>query len=51
MIISQSLSLQIAYFKLPRFVVFVDDFPCTASGKVQREKLKEMSAQLMAIKH
>jgi len=33
---------KIAKFKIPRHVQFVDSFPMTASGKVQRYKLKEM---------
>lgn len=33
---------RIAKFKIPRHVRFVDSFPMTASGKVQRFKLREM---------
>jgi fatty-acyl-CoA synthase len=33
---------RIARFKIPRSVRFVDSFPMTASGKVQRFKLREM---------
>jgi fatty-acyl-CoA synthase len=32
---------KIASFKIPRHVVFVDELPMTASGKVQRTKLRE----------
>ena len=32
---------RIASFKIPRHVVFVDDFPMTSSGKVQKVKLRE----------
>jgi fatty-acyl-CoA synthase len=32
---------RIASFKLPRHVVFVDDFPMTSSGKIQKVKLRE----------
>jgi fatty-acyl-CoA synthase len=33
---------RIAKFKIPRHVRFVDEFPMTASGKVQKFKLREM---------
>ncbi|XP_076239071.1 acyl-CoA synthetase family member 2 [Calliopsis andreniformis] len=32
---------KIAHFKIPRYVEFVDDYPKTTSGKVQKFKLKE----------
>jgi fatty-acyl-CoA synthase len=32
---------RIARFKVPRYVVFVEDFPKTASGKVQKHRLRE----------
>jgi acyl-CoA synthetase (AMP-forming)/AMP-acid ligase II len=31
----------IANFKVPRYVEFVDEFPMTASGKIQKYKLRE----------
>ena len=36
---------RIAKFKIPRHIRFVDEFPMTASGKVQRYKLREMFLQ------
>ncbi|MGH9763861.1 MAG: AMP-binding enzyme, partial [Blastocatellia bacterium] len=36
---------KIAKFKIPRFVKFVESFPLTASGKVQRFKLREVHIQ------
>ena len=33
---------QIARFKIPRHIRFVETFPMTASGKVQKFKLREM---------
>jgi len=32
---------RIASFKVPRHIVFVDDFPMTSSGKIQKVKLRE----------
>lgn len=32
---------KIAHFKIPRYVEFVDEYPKTASGKVQKFRLKE----------
>jgi fatty-acyl-CoA synthase len=32
---------QIAHFKIPRYVKFVDDFPMTVTGKVQKFKMRD----------
>lgn len=32
---------KIAHFKVPRYVEFMEDFPLTISGKIQKNKLKE----------
>jgi fatty-acyl-CoA synthase len=32
---------RIASFKIPRHIVFVDEFPMTSSGKIQKAKLRE----------
>ena len=32
---------RIASFKIPRAVIFVDDFPMTSSGKIQKAKLRD----------
>ncbi|HSO19286.1 MAG TPA: AMP-binding protein [Desulfosarcina sp.] len=37
---------RIARYKIPKHVAFVDSFPLTASGKVQKYKLQETSAEL-----
>jgi len=37
---------QIARYKIPKYVTFVDSFPLTASGKVQKYKLQEQSVEL-----
>ena len=33
---------KVSRYKIPRHVIFVDDFPKTASGKIQKYKLREM---------
>jgi len=37
---------KIAWYKVPKFIHFVDSFPMTASGKIQKFKLREQAAQL-----
>ncbi|MCK9241405.1 AMP-binding protein [Desulfocurvus sp.] len=37
---------KIAFHKIPRYVAFVDAYPMTASGKIQKYKLREMAAGL-----
>jgi fatty-acyl-CoA synthase len=36
---------RVASFKIPRHVVFVDAFPMTGSGKIQKVKLRERARQ------
>lgn len=36
---------KIARYKIPRYVLFVDEYPMTASGKIQKFKLREMAAR------
>jgi len=37
---------KISRYKIPKYVIFVDSFPLTASGKVQKFKLREMSTDM-----
>ncbi|WNY26764.1 AMP-binding protein [Methanolapillus ohkumae] len=37
---------QIARYKIPKYVFFLDAFPMTGSGKIQKYKLREMSLEL-----
>jgi fatty-acyl-CoA synthase len=37
---------QIARFKIPKYIFFVKEFPMTASGKIQKYKLSELSVEL-----
>ncbi len=34
---------QIAHYKVPRYVTFIREFPMTASGKIQKFKLRELA--------
>lgn len=37
---------KIAWYKIPRYIHFTDQFPQTASGKIQKYKLREQAATL-----
>jgi len=39
---------RIASFKIPRRVIFVDDFPMTSSGKIQKVKLRAEALRILA---
>lgn len=36
---------QISYHKIPKFIYFVSEYPTTASGKIQKYKLRAMAAE------
>jgi fatty-acyl-CoA synthase len=38
---------QIAHYKVPKFVRFVDEFPMTVTGKVQKYLIREQQARLL----
>ena len=38
---------KISRYKIPKYIFFVDDFPMTASGKIQKYKLRELSLELL----
>jgi fatty-acyl-CoA synthase len=38
---------KIARHKIPKYIFFVDEFPMTGSGKIQKYKLREMSLELL----
>jgi fatty-acyl-CoA synthase len=40
---------RIAHFKVPRYVFFVDEFPMTVTGKIQKYKLREQGAADLGI--
>jgi fatty-acyl-CoA synthase len=41
---------KISRYKIPQFIFFVKEFPMTASGKIQKYKLRELSLELLANK-
>jgi fatty-acyl-CoA synthase len=41
---------KIARYKIPQYIFFVEAFPMTASGKIQKYKLRDMSLGLLAQK-
>src|SRR5215217_8116785 len=40
----------IAYFKVPEYIDFVKDYPMTASGKIQKYKLRETAVERYGLK-
>ena len=42
---------KIAHYKIPRYVLFVDDFPMTVSGKVQKYKMREVSTEKLGLQN
>lgn len=36
---------QISYHKIPKYIFFVDEYPTTASGKIQKYKLRDSATQ------
>jgi fatty-acyl-CoA synthase len=41
---------KISRYKIPKYIFFVDEFPMTASGKIQKYKLRELSLELLSEK-
>jgi fatty-acyl-CoA synthase len=40
---------QLAHFKVPRYVLFVDEFPMTVTGKIQKFKMREASIEKLGL--
>ncbi|MEM9190866.1 MAG: AMP-binding protein [Myxococcota bacterium] len=38
---------QIAHFKVPRYVLFLEEFPMTVTGKIQKFRLRELAAETL----
>lgn len=39
---------KIAHYKIPRYIQFVEEYPMTASGKIQKFKLREQALEMFA---
>jgi fatty-acyl-CoA synthase len=40
---------RIAHYKIPRYIKFVDEFPMTVTGKIQKYKMREMSIKELGL--
>jgi fatty-acyl-CoA synthase len=40
---------QIAHYKIPRYIKFVDDFPMTVTGKIQKYQMRQQSTQELGL--
>jgi len=40
---------KIAHYKIPRYVMFVDDFPINISGKIQKYKMRDESIKVLGL--
>jgi fatty-acyl-CoA synthase len=40
---------KLAHFKIPRYVIFVDEFPMTVTGKIQKFKMRETSIDRLGL--
>jgi len=41
---------KISRYKIPQYIFFIEEFPMTASGKIQKYKLRDLSLELLAKK-
>ena len=39
---------QLSYYKIPEYVFLIDEYPLTASGKVQKYVLRDRAEELLA---
>ncbi|KAK7503793.1 hypothetical protein BaRGS_00004916 [Batillaria attramentaria] len=42
---------RMARFKVPRYFMFVEDFPMTVTGKIQKFKMREESVKILGLEH
>ncbi|MCC5465757.1 AMP-binding protein [Pelosinus baikalensis] len=42
---------KIARYKIPKYIAFVDDYPITASGKIQKYKLREQAIKILGLQN
>jgi len=41
---------QVAHFKIPKYIWFVDDFPMTVTGKLQKFRMREIAIEQLGLK-
>ena len=41
---------KLAHFKVPKYILIVDEFPTTVTGKIQKFKMREISIEKLSIK-
>ena len=39
---------RVAHFKIPKYIEFVEEFPMTVTGKVQKFKMREIALEKLA---
>ncbi|MDZ7860535.1 MAG: AMP-binding protein [Candidatus Krumholzibacteriota bacterium] len=42
---------KIAHYKIPRYIKFVDEFPMTVTGKIQKFKMRKMAVEELGLKN
>jgi fatty-acyl-CoA synthase len=40
---------KLAHYKIPRYVLLVDEFPMTVTGKIRKVEMRERSAELLGL--
>jgi len=40
---------KLAHFKVPRYVMFVEEFPMTVTGKIQKFKMRETTVETLGL--
>jgi len=40
---------KLAHFKIPKYVLLVDDFPMTVTGKIRKVEMREKSVELLGL--
>ena len=43
--------LQLARFKVPKYISIVPEFPLTMTGKVQKYKIRDIAIETLKLKH
>lgn len=49
--LKQFLAARIAYFKVPRYIRFVEEYPMTVTGKLQKFRMRELMSDELARQH